>query len=102
MFEGHSEASEERCVRAKTTLTLIEIIHSRVLAVHGYRYGRSLSSLLHRLNLAQGQYFIRFSPLPPDPEDPAPQAPYVVRELNLEERAVRISALHFCVACGAR
>jgi len=35
-----------------------------------------------------GQYFIRFSSLPPDAEDPTPRAPYVVRDLNLEERAL--------------
>ncbi|PCH38138.1 Scramblase-domain-containing protein [Wolfiporia cocos MD-104 SS10] len=35
-----------------------------------------------------GQYFIRFSPLPPDPMDPTPRAPSIVRDLSLEERAL--------------
>ncbi|KZT68179.1 Scramblase-domain-containing protein [Daedalea quercina L-15889] len=35
-----------------------------------------------------GRYFVRFSRLPPDPEDLTPRAPSVDRELSLEERAL--------------
>ena len=36
-----------------------------------------------------GRYYIRFTPSPPDPLDPHLQPSYVVRNLSLEERAVR-------------
>ncbi|KAH9951950.1 Scramblase-domain-containing protein [Amylocystis lapponica] len=35
-----------------------------------------------------GQYFVRFNPAPPDPEDTTPRAPSVIRNLTLEERAL--------------
>ncbi|KAH9934681.1 Scramblase-domain-containing protein [Fomitopsis serialis] len=46
-----------------------------------------------------GQYFIRFSSLPSDAEDPTPRAPYVVRDLNLEERAVVFTSASLIPSC---
>jgi hypothetical protein len=36
-----------------------------------------------------GQYSVNFTPLPPSAEDEAPREPIVIRELSLQERAVR-------------
>ncbi|GBE82046.1 Phospholipid scramblase family protein [Sparassis crispa] len=35
-----------------------------------------------------GQYFVRFGPMPQDPDDPTPRAPSIVRDITLDERAL--------------
>ena len=41
-----------------------------------------------------GRYVIQFGPPPVDPEDPTPRQPSVIRDLTLDERAVRTTTYY--------